>query len=199
MEQVSGSILSFLESENLLPSSQQHDVGVQNLIIGDNNLAAQAALEQAEREGFEGEILTNELQGEAREVGVMLAHKLRVETSKRKHPFCLIAGGETTVTIKGDGKGGRNQELALAVVNELRGLGNVMLISLATDGEDGPTDAAGAVVTGESARKAESLGMNATDHLSRNDAYHFFHALGDLIQTGPTGTNVNDLIFLVAM
>jgi hydroxypyruvate reductase len=172
---------------------------VQNIIIGDNKLAARAALQQAEREGFHGEILTNELQGEAREVGRELAYHLRLESSRRAHPFCLIAGGETTVTIKGDGKGGRNQELALSAVEGLSGLENVMLIALGTDGDDGPTDAAGAVVTAESARRAESLGLDAADHLSRNDAYPFFEALGDLLKTGPTGTNVNDLTFLCAL
>jgi len=172
---------------------------VENIIIGDNRFAAQAALEQAGREGFSAEILTNELQGEAREVGVMLAKQLREEITKRPRPFCLIAGGETTVTIQGNGKGGRNQELALAAVDELAGEQDVVLIALATDGEDGPTDAAGAVVTGDSAWMAERLGVDAADHLSRNDAYAFFDALGDLIRTGPTGTNVNDLIFLVAI
>lgn len=172
---------------------------VENIIISDNKLAAQAALEQAQCEGFDSEILTNELQGEAREVGVMLARKLRDEISKRPRPFCLIAGGETTVTIKGNGKGGRNQELALAAVNELRGLENVMLIALATDGEDGPTDAAGAVATGESAERAKRLGLSEADSLSRNDAFPFFESLGDLIRTHPTGTNVNDLIFLFAL
>jgi hydroxypyruvate reductase len=173
-------------------------VRVQNIIIGDNKLAAQAALAQAERDGFHAQIMTNELQGEAREVGSELAQRLRVETSKRTRPFCLIAGGETTVTIKGKGKGGRNQELALAAVNELSGLEGVMLVALGTDGDDGPTDAAGAVATGESARMAESLGLDAADYLSRNDAYPFFEKLGDLLKTGPTGTNVNDLIFLFA-
>jgi hydroxypyruvate reductase len=96
----------------------------------------------------------------------------------------------------GTGKGGRNQELALAAVEELRGLENVLLVSLATDGEDGPTDAAGAVVTGESARRAERLGLDAAGYLSRNDAYHFFQKLGDLMKIGPSGTNVNDLVFL---
>jgi glycerate 2-kinase len=143
--------------------------------------------------------LTNELQGEAREVGRELAHRLRAESSKRTRPFCLIAGGETTVTLRGKGKGGRNQELALSAVDELNGLENVLLVALATDGDDGPTDAAGAAVTGESDRRAESLGLDAADHLSRNDSYPFFRALGDLLQTGPTGTNVNDLIFLCAL
>jgi hydroxypyruvate reductase len=129
----------------------------------------------------------------------MLARRLRDEISKRPHPFCLIAGGETTVTIKGQGKGGRNQELALSAVDELSALENVMLIALATDGDDGPTDAAGAVVTGDSAQRATMLGLDAAGSLSRNDAYPFFEALGELLKPGPTGTNVNDLIFLIAM
>lgn len=187
-------VVTSLESERLLAPLE-----VTNLIVGDNQLAANAAMEQAQREGFHAEILMNELQGEAREIGIMLAKRLRDDVSKRPHPFCLIAGGETTVTIIGNGKGGRNQELALAAVGGLRDLKNVMLISLATDGEDGLTDAAGAVVTGESARRAESLGLRASDYLSRNDAYSFFDEMGDLIQTGPSGTNVNDLVFLITL
>ena len=171
---------------------------VQNIVIGDNKLASGVAREQAEREGFTAEILTNELQGEARQVGRRLARRLRQDSSAHPHPFCLIAGGETTVTITGKGKGGRNQELALAAVEELSGLQDVMLIALATDGDDGPTDAAGAVVTGETFQRAEALGLEAAGYLSRNDAYPFFQALGDLLKTGPTGTNVNDLIFLFA-
>jgi hydroxypyruvate reductase len=172
---------------------------VQNMIIGDNKLAALAALKRAEKEGFHAEILTNSLQGEARNVGRELAHRLRVDRSTKARPFCLIAGGETTVTIKGHGKGGRNQELALAAVPLLADLKNVMLIALATDGDDGPTDAAGAVVTGESVRRAKALRLGVTGYLSRNDAYSFFEKLGDLLKTGPTGTNVNDLIFLFAI
>lgn len=200
-KQVPGSIMKFLVSESLLSLPQQQAVGFysENIIIGDNKLAAQAAQGQAIVGGFHAEILTNELQGEASEAGTMLAKRLKDESTKRQRPFCLIAGGETTVTIKGHGKGGRNQELALSAVNELRDLKNVLLVSLATDGEDGPTDAAGAVVTDESARRAESLGLRSTDFLSRNDAYHFFEALGDLIKTNPTGTNVNDLVFLFAI
>lgn len=193
-----GAIRKFFESGRLLPPLQKQDSGV-HIIVGDNKLAAQAALEQARREGFDTEILTNELQGEACDVGVMLAKRLRDETMTRPPPFCLIAGGETTVTMRGKGKGGRNQELALAAVDELRGLENVMLVSLATDGEDGPTDAAGAVVNGETRQRAERLGLDAADHLSRNDAYAFFDALGDLLRTSPTGTNVNDLVFLFAI
>jgi hydroxypyruvate reductase len=191
----------------LAPQQDGWSDRVQNIIIGDNKLAAKAALEQARREGFNAEILTNELQGEAREVGVMLAKRLSYEITKRKRPFCLIAGGETTVTLrhspgqalKGDSKGGRNQELALTAMDGLKGIEDVMLISLATDGEDGPTDAAGAVVTGVSAQRAELFRVDAADYLSRNDAYHFFEKMDDLIRTGPSGTNVNDLIFLFAV
>jgi hydroxypyruvate reductase len=202
-EYVPGSILDILRS-NVDDHAAGNGSGsmrnkVQNIVVGDNRLAAQAALEQAEGEGFEAEILTNELQGEARDVGRDLALRLRVESSTRPRPFCLIAGGETTVTIRGEGKGGRNQELALAAVDELAGVPNVMLIALATDGDDGPTDAAGAVATGGSARRAGSLGLEAAEHLSRNDAYPFFEALGDLLWTGPTGTNVNDLVLLCAL
>lgn len=198
-EQVSESVLQTLESDSLLSEIWEQAPRLQNLIIGDNRLAAEAALEQAQREGFHAEILTNELQGEARDVGFNLAHHLRVSAERLTRPFCLIAGGETTVTITGNGKGGRNQELALAAMHGLKGLENVMLIALATDGEDGPTDAAGAVVTGESAQRAEMLGVDAADHLSRHDAYVCFDKLGDLLKPGPSGTNVNDLIFLIGL
>lgn len=198
-EQVSESVLQTLESDSLLSEIWEQAPRLQNLIIGDNRLAAEAALEQAQREGFHAEILTNELQGEARDMGFNLAHHLRVSAERLTRPFCLIAGGETTVTITGNGKGGRNQELALAAMHGLKGLENVMLIALATDGEDGPTDAAGAVVTGESAQRAEMLGVDAADHLSRHDAYVCFDKLGDLLKPGPSGTNVNDLIFLIGL
>jgi glycerate 2-kinase len=172
---------------------------IQNVIVGDNGLAIQAALKQAEQEGFRSESLGSDWQGEARKVSVELAQKLRVTNTLRSHSFCLIAGGETTVTIKGDGIGGRNQELALAAIPELSGLKNSLFISLATDGEDGPTDAAGAVVNGETLGRAEKLRLDVAGHLSRNDAYPFFERLGDLLKIGPTGTNVNDLVFLIKL
>jgi hydroxypyruvate reductase len=172
---------------------------VKNVIVGDNALAANAALKQAGHEGFQTESLGSNWQGEAREIGLELARKLRVTTKSRSHPFCLIAGGETTVTIKGQGKGGRNQELALASVPELAGLENATLITLATDGEDGPTDAAGAVMTGETLQRARSLGLDPADYLARNDSYNFFGELDDLLRIGPTGTNVNDLVFLISL
>lgn len=170
---------------------------VQNVIVGDNALAAQAALEQAGREGFRAIDLGSDWQGEARQAGVELARRLRSAAATGPSPVCMIAGGETTVTLTGGGKGGRNQELALAAVPELAGAPGLMLITLATDGEDGPTDAAGAVATGETRQRAGRLGMASADYLSRNDAYPFFEALGDLLKTGPTGTNVNDLTVLL--
>jgi glycerate 2-kinase len=205
--QVPTSIQKFLESNSLPMDHEKHAVtGIrasrlqsQNIIIGDNAIAARAAMKQAETEGVHTEILTNRLQGEAREVGVLLAQKLHAESTKHRRPFCLIAGGETTVSIKGKGKGGRNQELALSAVRKLNDSRDSLLIALATDGDDGPTDAAGAVVTGTTARRAAFLGLDAADYLSRNDAYPFFQALGDLIKSGPTGTNVNDLIFMFAI
>jgi glycerate 2-kinase len=169
---------------------------VQNNIIGDIRVAAQAAQRQAITEGFDSDILDLQIKGEAGAVGLQLAKKLKEERGKRNQPFCLITGGETTVTITGKGKGGRNQELALAAVDELSSVKNILLVSLASDGDDGPTDAAGAAVNGETRQMAERLGMSASDHLSRNDAYSFFNPLNDLIKCGYTGTNVNDLVFL---
>lgn len=194
------SILHSLSSNPETPKSDNSIFSrVQNIIVGDNAMAVQSALEQAEKEGFYTESLGSRWQGEAREVGVDFARKLRVTTKQQPRPFCLIAGGETTVTIQGDGTGGRNQELALAAVPELVDLENALLISLATDGEDGPTDAAGAVMSGKTLGRAKELGLDVADYLSRNDAYTFFEQLGDLLKIGPTGTNVNDLVFLIQL
>ena len=175
---------------------------VQNVIIGSGLLAAQAALAQAGMEGFNPYLLRIDLQGEARQAAFELATFLR--QAKRTGdpvacPACIIAGGETTVTLHGKGKGGRNTELALAAVSELADFSGVMLVTLATDGEDGPTDAAGAVVTGESYRRAVGINLDPDDFLSRNDSYTFFAALDDLLKPGPTGTNANDLAFLFVL
>jgi glycerate 2-kinase len=174
---------------------------VTNLLVGSNELAAEAALGAARAEGFTPLLLTTSLEGEAREAGRFLSAVLReVAASGRPvpRPACIIAGGETTVTLRGSGRGGRNQELALAAVAELAGLTDVALVALATDGGDGPTDAAGAVVTGATAARARALGLDRATHLASNDAYPFFAALGDLLLPGPTATNVNDLAFLFA-
>jgi len=172
---------------------------VRNLIVGNSALAVSSALRQATREGFASEILDPQLQGEAQEVGRALAAKLAIACRTRARPFCMLAAGETTVTFTTRGTGGRNQELALAAVDILDGTGNCMLVSLATDGNDGPTDAAGAVVTGATRSRAAEFGMTAADYLYRHDAYPFFKALGDLLKAGHTGTNVNDLMLLVGL
>ncbi len=166
---------------------------VQNVLVGSNLLAAQSALEQAKAEGFHPQLLGNDWQGEAREVGQNLCNILKSTTTPR--PFCLVAGGETTVTLHGRGRGGRNQELALAAVHELAGLENILLITLATDGEDGPTDAAGAVVNGSTLQRGLDIGLSPEIFLEDNDSYSYFSALNDLLKPGPTGTNVNDLMF----
>ncbi len=172
---------------------------VTNRVIGNNRLALLAAAKEAEKQGFETEILDDALRGEAREVGIQVAGRLSSMLSRGPRPRCLIAGGETTVTVSGTGKGGRNQELALGSVNELAGFERVFLIALATDGEDGPTDAAGAVVSGETRRRSQDLGMDPEEYLRENDAYAYFEALGDLIRIGSTGTNVNDLVLLAGL
>ncbi len=178
---------------------------VQNIIIGSNRLAAYAAAKEAQRLGFDTILLTTFLEGEAREVGKVIAglakslvHGEIMHPAGRllSQPACLVLGGETTVTLQGDGKGGRNQEMALAAALSLVDWKDVLIACMATDGTDGPTDAAGAFADGATIRRAIQLGLDGETHLARNDAYLFFQKLGDLIVTGPTKTNVNDLILI---
>ena len=169
-----------------------------NVIIGSNALAVQAALEQSGREGFQAGSLGSDWQGEARDVAVDLCRNL-IQAETGEKPLCLVAGGETTVTIPAaqrNGRGGRNQELALAAVIELTGRHDMLLASLASDGEDGPTDAAGAVASGDTLESGLARGLSPQAFLERHDAYAYFNALDDLIKPGPSGTNVNDLTFL---
>jgi hydroxypyruvate reductase len=172
---------------------------VYNVIVGSNRLAAEAALKQARNEGFHSMLLTTSMQGEARQAGRMLgaiAKEIVASGNPLCRPACIVAGGETTVTVNGAGKGGRNQELALGAVEDLAGLNDAVLVTLATDGGDGPTDAAGAVVSGETLLQAQRLGLSPVEYLAMNDSYHFFDQLGDLLRPGPTLTNVNDLAFV---
>jgi glycerate 2-kinase len=172
---------------------------VSNFVVASNYQAAQAALAQARREGWGTLLLTTFLQGEARQAGRTLAAIARQVAQTGEplpRPTCLVVGGETTVTLRGGGLGGRNQELALGAAAEMSGLPNALLVALATDGGDGPTDAAGAVVTGDTLSRAAAGGLSPGDFLANNDAYHFFAPLGDLLLPGPTQTNVNDLAFL---
>ncbi len=173
---------------------------VQHVVVGSNRLAALAAVEKARQLGFNALLLSTYVEGEAREVAKVaaaLAKEARVHGDPLFPPACLVWGGETTVTIRGEGKGGRNQELALAAALALGGWPGVLVMALATDGTDGPTAAAGAIVTGETVARARALGLDPGAALEANDSYPFFDALGDLIRTGPTGTNVNDLLFVL--
>lgn len=174
---------------------------VKNILVGNNLLSAQAAMLQAKEEGFHTHFLGDSWQGEARFVAGALIQVLRqtLQTEGADgRPLCLIAGGETTVTLRGKGRGGRNQELALAGVGLISEISDGMLVTLATDGEDGPTDAAGAVVTSDTFARGAALGLSSTGYLEENNAYAYFASLQDLLKTGPTGTNVNDLSFLFA-
>jgi glycerate 2-kinase len=174
---------------------------VHNVIVGSNRLAAEAAVREARARGLDALLLSTFVEGEAREVArvaAALAKELVTYDRPVPRPACLVWGGETTVTVDGQGKGGRNQELALAAAVSMQGLPDVVLVALGTDGTDGPTDAAGAVATGDTIARAQVRGLDPLAHLADNDAYPFFDALGDLIRTGPTGTNVNDLLLLFA-
>ena len=180
---------------------------IQNVIVGSNRLAAQAAAREAKRLGFDTILLSTFLEGEAREVAKVMAGLakglVRGETTHLtertlSQPACLVLGGETTVTLHGEGRGGRNQEMALAAALSLANWEDVLIAFLATDGTDGPTDAAGAFADGSTVARANRLGLDAEVYLDRNDSYHFFQKLDDLILTGPTNTNVNDLVLILA-
>ena len=168
----------------------------QNAIVGSNLLAVNAASIKARELGFRTMTLSTFIEGETRDVARMhaaIARQARLFEQPLRGPACIISGGETTVTIRGAGKGGRNQEFALAAAIDLAGLDDVVILSGGTDGSDGPTDAAGAVVDGQTVERAARLGLSAKDYLARNDSYHFFKPLGDLLITGPTNTNVMDV------
>lgn len=171
---------------------------VENIIIGSNRKALEAAREKAESLGFKPEIISSEITGEARDVGRWLAHIAKgLKVQGFKGSRCLISGGETTVTVKGNGIGGRNMELALAFAMEIEGVKGITLLSAGTDGTDGPTDAAGAIVDGETVKKARAIGLNPEEYLNNNDSYNFFKKIDSLFITGPTGTNVMDIQIMV--
>lgn len=173
-----------------------------NVVVGNNRLASQATCEYLKSKGLNTLLLTATLEGEARHVGTMLASMAREVTASGNpipKPAAIIAGGETTVTVTGKGKGGRNQEIALAASLKLKETDGVVVASLSTDGIDGPTDAAGAIVDGKTLTKAAASSLAPEKFLAENDSYHFFSKLGDLIFTGPTGTNVNDISLIVVL
>jgi glycerate 2-kinase len=173
---------------------------IENIIIGNNKKAIDAAKIKAESLGLQAEILSSEISGESSDIGKWLAKKA-IETcnllSARHNRKILISGGETTVTVKGNGLGGRNMELALSFAIEIEGIDGITLLSAGTDGTDGPTDAAGAIVDGETIKKAKAIELNPKEYLENNDSYNFFKKIDGLFVTGPTGTNVMDIQIIV--
>ena len=167
-----------------------------NLIVGSNIEALTAAEQEARRMGYHTLVLSSMIEGETRCVAATHCAIAR-EILRTGHPIntpaCVLSGGETTVTIKGKGVGGRNQEFSLAAAMGLAEVGPVVVLCAGTDGTDGPTDAAGAFADHRTVARARELGMDAGNYLAENDAYHFFKPLDDLLITGPTNTNVMDL------
>lgn len=179
------------------------DIGFQrvhNLVLGNNRVALNAAEKKAVSMGLRPLVLGSFIEGEARHVGTVfagLAREMHVEGTHLSEYDAIIAGGETTVTVTGKGRGGRNQELVLSASLRLRGLDGIALASVGTDGVDGLSDYAGAIVDGSTVGRANENGLNPLTYLANNDSHNFFSALGDGILTGPTGTNVNDIMILV--
>jgi hydroxypyruvate reductase len=206
---VVGLILSDVIGDPLdvIASGLTNDPRAVNELVGNNTQACLAAADAARDLGLRPHIVTTELRGEARAAGVRIAREALMPSARMEggridaEGECLIFGGETTVTVRGDGKGGRNQELALAAAIELATsapTAPVAIAALGTDGTDGPTDAAGAIAFADTVRRARELGQDPSDALSRNDSYRVFERLGDLIMTGPTGTNVADVVIALS-
>jgi glycerate 2-kinase len=169
---------------------------VRNTVIGSNRLALAAAARRARELGYHTLILASGLQGEAREIArvhAAMAHEIAATGHPLKPPACVISGGEPTVTLHGKGRGGRNQEFALAAAIDIAGLANTVVFSAGTDGTDGPTDAAGAIADGHTLHR----NPEARRFLAANDSYNYFQPLGDLVITGPTHTNVMDVQMLL--
>jgi hydroxypyruvate reductase len=203
------SVFAALEHRARETDSHRRDAGatVRNIIIGNNAVAVDAAGVEAERRGYSHAMhAATKLEGSAEDVGRHLA-AMALRMRDQEGPDCLITGGEPTVELADAairGKGGRNQQLVLAALVELQSqrntsnpLAGICLLSGGTDGEDGPTDAAGALIDSESFQQSQSLALDASDYLHRNDAYHFFAPLGTLLKTGPTHTNVCDIRVVV--
>ncbi|MDP6356423.1 MAG: glycerate kinase [Planctomycetota bacterium] len=168
----------------------------QNVIVGNNRQAIHAAAQEAKSLGYNTLILSSSIEGETADVArahAAIAREIHESGHPVQRPACILSGGETTVTIRGNGKGGRNQEFALAAAKDIAGLLDTLILSGGTDGTDGPTDAAGAFADGKTKTRAMDVGLEIEDSLTRNDSYTFFERLGDLLMTGPTRTNVMDV------
>jgi len=169
---------------------------VHSFILVTNRVACQRAIDEAKVLGFHSIFLSSCIEGESREVAKVhtaIGKEIISSGNPIARPACVVSGGETVVTVKGEGLGGSNLEFALAAAIEIEGMDNIVIISLGTDGTDGPTHAAGAIADGNTVRKAKKLGLDPAEFLKRNDSYHFFKNLNELIITGHTDTNVMDL------
>jgi hydroxypyruvate reductase len=187
--------------ETLKPGSRRFD-RVQNEIIGSNRGMLDAVTRAARKAGLRTVLLSTPVTGEAREAAkqlAVLAGPIAKGTGVLRRPCCVVAGGETTVTVTGRGKGGRAQEFAAAAAFEIAGIPKVWMAAVGTDGTDGPTDVAGAVVSGETVARSNTLGVNLRSALNRHDTYPALKALRCHVRTGPTGTNVNDLYLLLLL
>jgi glycerate-2-kinase len=183
-------------------SKRLHSPRHQSIILANNQTAIDGMAKEAKRLGLRPHLLDLPLQGEAKELGAILvamAKDIREFGNPVRPPACLIAGGEPTVTITGQGKGGRAQECMLAAAQELAGLTNVVVAGFGTDGTDGPTDAAGAMVDGKTVQRAMKHRLSIENMLDRHDSYTFFKQVGGHIITGPTHTNVNDIYLIIAL
>ena len=204
MDKVPANVLKILHhgATGTLPDTPKRDDPVfanfENIIIAGNQKATAAAEARAAELGFNAVAPANNVEGEASKLGVRYARAIRstqkwITNDPARQSMCFIYGGEPTVTVKGNGKGGRNTELALAFAIAADGMEGVTFLSAGTDGTDGPTDAAGAIVDGGTVKRGREKGLDAREYLERNDSYSFFKETGELLITGPTGTNVMDL------
>lgn len=186
-------------AENPKPGDPAFD-GSTCLLVGTNRRALDACCEAARQAGWNTMLLSSLIEGETRDVARMhtaIAREIRKTGTPLAPPACVVSGGETTVTLREQGRGGRNQEFALAAALDIAGEQGVAVLSAGTDGNDGPTDAAGAIAFGDTVQRGRQAGLEAAAHLAGNDAYPFFERIGDLIKTGPTNTNVMDVHILL--
>lgn len=206
LQKVSTSIIDHIqkgvdgEAEETPKETDKRFARISNIIIGNNRMALNHCHKKAAELGYHTCTLSSSIKGEAREVAKVfgaIAREIHQSGNPVKIPACIIAGGETTVTIKGDGIGGRNQEFALSAAREIDGLENTVILSAGTDGKDGNTDAAGAIADGSTRTRAKDLNMDTETYLNNNDSHAFFKNLHDLIITGPTKTNVMDIIIVL--
>lgn len=171
---------------------------VSSFVVGSNTTAAEAACAQARALGYRARVVTTNLTGEASTVGADIVRNALEERDRARERIALIYAGEPTVTVHGTGSGGRNQELVLGAAVAMDEIPGIAIASLGTDGVDGPTDAAGAVADGDSIGRARKLGLDPAASLANNDSHRFWKALGALVRTGPTGTNVMDIVVALA-